>query len=206
MGQKVNPNGFRLPLKKNWQSKWFNSKNYTKWLHEDLRIKEKIEKEFQHASLGKIDIERFADKIKVIIHTAKPGMVVGRKGVGIDRIKEIAAGELTGISEIHVEPMEIKKAELNAKLVADDIVQQIKRRAHFRRVVKNAVSNTMKSGALGIKVQVSGRLGGADMSRVERYHEGKIPLQTMRADIDYGFSEADTTYGSIGVKVWITRK
>ena len=205
MGQKVNPIGLRLGITRTWGSVWYSHRNYRKWLHEDLKIKKVVKKEFYPAGIAKIDIERSGEKLKLIIHTAKPGIVVGRKGVGIERIKTLTAKQVSGIKEIFVQPEEVRKPEVDAQLVAENIAEQLERRAHFRRAMKRAIGTAMKSGAEGIKVQVSGRLGGAEMSRVERYHEGRTPLHTLRVDIDYGFAEANTTYGIIGIKVWVSK-
>lgn len=205
MGQKVNPIGLRLGITRTWGSVWYNHKNYTKWLHEDLKIKKAIKKEFYPAGISSTYIERSGEKMKLVIHTAKPGIVVGRKGIGIERIKAIAAKLAKGAKEIFVQPEEIKKPEVDAQLVAENIAEQLEKRAHFRRAMKRAMTSAMKSGVEGIKVQVSGRLGGAEIARVERYHEGRTPLHTLRVNIDYGLAEAKTTYGIIGVKVWISK-
>ncbi len=205
MGQKVNPIGLRLGITRTWDSVWFSHRNYSKWLHEDLEIRKRVKKEFSIAGVSKIDIERSGEKIKLVIKSAKPGMVVGRKGVGIEKIKNIASKVLSDAKEIFVQPEEVKKPETDAQLVAENIAEQLERRAHFRRVIKRVIGSAMKSGTEGIKVQVSGRLGGAEMSRVQRYQEGRTPLHTLRVDIDYGFAEAKTTYGIIGVKVWISK-
>ena len=202
MGQKVHPTGFRLGIIRDWTSKWFaEGDEYSEWLHEDLKIKRFLRDEIGHTGVSRIEIERMAKKVKITIYTAKPGIVIGKRGKGIERLK----GDLKGITEneIFLNIQEVRKAELDATLVADNIATQLERRVSFRRAMKKAVQTAMKFGAQGIRVNCAGRLGGAEMSRREWYLEGRVPLHTLRADIDYGFSEAATTYGSIGVKVWI---
>ena len=201
MGQKVNPIGFRVGIIKPWASKWYEEKNYAKWLHEDIAIRKFLEKRHKATGISKIDIERMAKKVKITIHTIKPGLVIGRHGAGAEELK----AELRKLtkSEVFLNVQEVRKAELDAKLVAESIATQLERRMSFRRAMKKSVQTTMKYGALGIRVNCSGRLGGADMSRREWYREGRVPLHTLRADIDYGTAEAVTTYGQIGVKVWI---
>ena len=201
MGQKVHPVGFRLGIIRPWSSKWYEEKNYSKWLHEDLKIKAYIQKELASTGVSSIDIERMANKVKVTIHTAKPGIVIGKRGAGIETLK----GKLQHLSdgEIFVNIQEVRKPELDAQLVAESISQQMERRVSFRRAMKKSVQTAMKFGAKGIRVHCAGRLGGAEMSRREWYLEGRVPLHTLRADIDYGFAEAKTTYGIIGTKVWI---
>jgi small subunit ribosomal protein S3 len=202
LGQKVHPTGFRLGIIRDWTSKWFaEGDEYSEWLHEDLRIKRFLREEIGHTGVSRIEIERMAKKVKITIYTAKPGIVIGKRGQGIERLK----GELKEITdnEIFLNIQEVRKAELDATLVADNIATQLERRVSFRRAMKKAVQTAMKFGAQGIRVNCAGRLGGAEMSRREWYLEGRVPLHTLRADIDYGFSEAATTYGSIGVKVWI---
>ncbi|MEC9400367.1 MAG: 30S ribosomal protein S3 [Myxococcota bacterium] len=201
MGQKVHPTGFRLGITKYWNSKWYEEKNYAKWLHEDIRLREYLETNLKLSSISKIEIERMAKKVKVTIHTAKPGFVIGKRGQGIEELKGRLA-RLTD-SEIFLNIQEVRKPDLDATLVAQNIASQLERRVSFRRAMKKAVQTTMKLGAKGIRVNCSGRLGGAEMSRREWYLEGRVPLHTLRADIDYGFAEASTTYGIIGVKVWI---
>ncbi len=198
MGQKVNPHGMRVGIIKDWDSKWYaEKKNFGDLLIEDYNIRKHIKEKLYIAGISKIEIERAANRIKVSIHTAKPGMVIGKGGSGVEQLK--AELEKLTKKNVIVNVEEIKQPELDAQLVAD----QIERRISFRRAMKQAIQRTMKAGALGVKTAVSGRLGGADMARTEGYSEGTIPLQTLRADIDYGFAEADTTYGKIGVKVWI---
>lgn len=202
MGQKVHPTGFRLGIIRDWTSKWYaEGEEYTEWLHEDLAIKRFLREEVGHTGISRIEIERMAKKVKITIYTAKPGIVIGKRGQGIERLK----GDLKHITdnEIFLNIQEVRKAELDATLVADNIATQLERRVSFRRAMKKAVQTAMKFGAQGIRVNCAGRLGGAEMGRREWYLEGRVPLHTLRADIDYGFSEAATTYGSIGVKVWI---
>ena len=201
MGQKVNPHGLRIGIIKSWDAKWYADKEYAKFLHEDVKIRELIKKKLYTAGVSRIEIERAANRVKVVIHTAKPGMVIGRGGAGIEQLKA-ELKKLTG-KTIDVNIAEIKQAELDATLVAENIAAQLEKRTAFRRAMKQAVGRTMRMGAKGIKVMVGGRLGGAEIARTEGYREGSIPLHTLRADIDYGTAEAHTTYGRIGVKVWI---
>lgn len=205
MGQKVNPIGLRLGINRTWDSVWYTHKNYGMWLHEDLKVKKVIKKEFYAAGISNMSIERSGQKLKLVIHAAKPGIVVGRKGAGIEKIKAMVKKIAKSADEVYVQPEEVRKPEIDAQLVAEGIAEQLEKRAHFRRVMKKSISSSMKSGAEGVKVALSGRLGGAEMSRTERYQEGRTPLHTLRTYIDYGFAEADTTYGKIGVKVWISR-
>lgn len=201
MGQKVHPTGFRLGVTKYWNSKWYGEKNYAKWLYEDLKLKEYLSKNLSHTGISKVEIERMANKVKVTIHTAKPGIVIGKRGAGIEELK--ARLQKLTESEVFLNIQEVRKPDLDATLVAQSIAQQLERRVSFRRAMKKSVQTAMKLGAKGIRVNCSGRLGGAEMSRREWYLEGRVPLHTLRADIDYGFAEASTTYGIIGVKVWI---
>ena len=201
MGQKVNPHGLRIGIIKSWDAKWYADKEYAKFLHEDVKIRELIKKKLYTAGVSRIEIERAANRVKVVIHTAKPGMVIGRGGAGIEQLKAELKRQ-TG-KTIDVNIAEIKQAELDATLVAENIAAQLEKRIAFRRAMKQAVGRTMRMGAKGIKVMVGGRLGGAEIARTEGYREGSIPLHTLRADIDYGTAEAHTTYGRIGVKVWI---
>lgn len=201
MGQKVNPIGLRLGVTRTWESVWYSHKNYSKWLHEDLKIRKAVKKEFYSAGIARTDIERSGERLKIIIHTAKPGIVVGRKGVGIEKIKEMVLKIAQGATDVFVQTEEVKKPEIDAQLVSESIAEQLERRAHFRKAMKRAIGQAMKSGAEGIKVQTSGRLGGAEIARTERYQEGRTPLHTLRANIDYGFATAKTSYGVIGVKV-----
>lgn len=201
MGQKVNPHGLRLGVIKTWDAKWYADKDYAKNLHEDIKIRKFLKAKLFNAGISKIETERAANRLKVTIHTAKPGMVIGRGGSGIEDIKR---GIRTMTEKnIDVNIAEVKQADLDATLVAENIASQLERRIAFRRAMKQSVSRTMRMGAKGIKVMVGGRLGGAEIARSEGYREGSIPLHTLRADIDYGTAEAHTTYGRIGVKVWI---
>ena len=201
MGQKVNPHGLRVGVIKGWDSTWFTETDFADNLAEDYKIRKYLKKELYSAGIGRIQIERTKDRVKVIIYTAKPGMIIGRKGAEIEKLK----GEIQKLTskKVVVDVMEIKRPDLDAQLVAESIAQQLENRISFRRAMKSTMSRTMKAGAKGIKTSVAGRLSGADIARKEFYSEGTIPLQTLRADIDYGFAEADTTYGKLGVKVWI---
>ena len=202
MGQKVNPNGLRLGINKDWEAKWYANKNdFSKVLSKDIAIRKYLEKNLKNAGIAKVEIERNAKRCEVVIHTSKPGVMIGRGGEEIEKLKK----QLSKIADenVQISIVDIKKADLNAKLVADSIANQITNRASFRMAQKRAIRNAMKAGAKGIKTSVSGRLGGADMARSEGYTEGTIPLHTLRADVDYAMSEADTTFGKIGVKVWI---
>jgi small subunit ribosomal protein S3 len=202
MGQKVNPHGLRVGIIKDWDSRWYaNDKTFNEYLVEDFKIREYIKKELYLSGVSRIEIERAANKIKVTVHTSKPGMVIGKGGAGVEELRQNLEKITKKSVAVNIE--EIKVPELDAQLVAENIASQLERRVTFRRAMKQAIQRTMRTGALGIKTQVSGRLGGADMARTEGYSEGTIPLQTLRADIDYGFAEANTTYGKIGVKVWI---
>jgi len=202
MGQKVHPTGVRVGIIKDWNSKWYaNSKNFADYLVEDQKIRKFLKKKLYVAGISKIEIERTAKNIKVNLHTAKPGIVIGRGGAEVESIKSELA-KLIG-KEVNLNIVEVKNIDTDAQLVAENIAGQLERRISFRRAMKQCMQKTMKAGALGIKTAVSGRLGGADMARTEFYKEGNIPLQTLRADIDYGFAEANTTYGKTGVKVWI---
>jgi len=202
MGQKVNPHGLRVGVIKDWDSVWYaDKKNFADLLVEDNNIRKYIKKKLYSAGIAKIEIERAANRVKVSVHTAKPGMVIGRGGAGVEELRKELEKFTDKSVVINVE--EIKNQDLNAQLVAENIAESLERRVSFRRAMKQAIQRTMRQGALGIKTSVSGRLGGADMARTEGYAEGTIPLQTLRADIDYGFAEADTTYGKLGVKVWL---
>jgi len=202
MGQKVNPHGLRIGIIKDWDTKWYaGKKDFANFLIEDYNIRKYIKKKLYVAGIARIEIERAANKIKINIHTAKPGLVIGKGGMGIEQLRK-EVEKLTGKSVL-INITEIKNPEINAQLVAENIAGQLERRISFRRAMKQAMSRAMKAGAKGIKTAVSGRIGGAEIARTEHYHEGTIPLQTLRADIDYGFAEADTTYGKLGVKVWI---
>ena len=202
MGQKVNPVGLRIGINKDWESKWYApTKDFAKYLNADLKIRKYLDKELKGCSVASIIIERNNKRTNVTISTSKPGVVIGKGGAEIEVTKQELA-KMTG-KKVSVDIKEIKKPDRDAQLVAENIAQQLENRITFRRAMKSCMSRTMKSGALGIKASCSGRLGGADMARTEFYSEGTIPLQTLRADIDYGFAEADTTYGKVGVKVWI---
>ena len=201
MGQKVNPNGLRLGINKNWQSNWFAEDDYAKKLNNDIKIREYLIKNLSDAAVSSIEIERKKDKVEVKIHTAKPGVIIGRGGEDIEKLRK-SLKKVSG-EDVYVTIIEEKNPDLNAALVAQSIAKQIENRANFRNVQKKAIKNTMKAGAKGIKTAVSGRLAGAEMARTEGYTEGTVPLHTIRANIDYATSEADTTYGKIGVKVWI---
>jgi small subunit ribosomal protein S3 len=201
MGQKTHPYGFRVGITKPWLSKWYNEKNYADLLHEDIEFRKIVKKRLFNTGVARIEIERAASKVKIIIHTARPGLVIGKKGAGIDALR-LELQQLTK-NEVFLDIQEVRKAEVDAQLVAENIALQLERRVAFRRAMKRAVQSAQKMGAQGVKVKVGGRLGGAEIARVEWYHEGRVPLHTLRADIDYGFAEANTTYGVIGVKVWI---
>ena len=204
MGQKVHPVGFRLGYIKTHNSKWFSKKEYAKFLHEDLKIRSFIKKKLAHAGISKVEIERAGDNVKINIHSARPGIVIGKRGVDVENLK-VDLQELTE-NQLYLNIIEVKNPEQNAQLVAEAIALQLERKTAFRRVMKKAISLAMQSGALGIKVCCSGRLGGAEIARSEWFKDGRIPLHTLRADIDYGFTEALTTYGRIGVKVWVFKK
>ncbi|MCA9639455.1 MAG: 30S ribosomal protein S3 [Myxococcales bacterium] len=203
MGQKVHPVGFRLGINKYWASKWYEEKNYGNWLHEDLTLRRHIEQRLAQTGIAGVDIERLAAKIKISIHTAKPGIVIGKRGAEIERLKQDLQNLVSDDAEVFLNIQEVRKPDMNALLVAQNIANQMERRVSFRRAMKKAVQTAMKLGAKGIRVNCAGRLGGAEMSRREWYREGRVPLHTLRADIDYGLAEARTTYGVIGVKVWI---
>lgn len=204
MGQKVHPIGFRLVINKAWTSRWYAEKNFGKLLQEDLTIRKYLKKKLYRAGISKVEIERATKKIKINIFTSRPGMVIGRKGAEIDQLKK----ELQNITdkEVYINIQEVKKPEIDAQLVAENIALQLERRVAFRRAIKKSVSIALKLGALGIKISCAGRLGGAEIARREWYREGRVPLHTLRAQIDYGFAEALTTYGLIGVKVWVNKE
>lgn len=203
MGQKVNPHGLRVGIIKDWDTKWYAEKDFADYLVEDNQIRKFIKNKLYASGISKILIERTSDKMKVTVYTAKPGIVIGRNGSAIEELKNQVQGMTKHKVSINIE--EIKRPELDAQLVAENIAKQLEERVTFRRAMKQAMGRTMKFGAKGIKTACAGRLGGADIARTESYHEGTIPLQTLRADIDYGFAEAATTYGRIGVKVWLYR-
>ncbi|MHB1712162.1 MAG: 30S ribosomal protein S3 [Acidimicrobiales bacterium] len=203
MGQKVNPYGFRLGITTDWKSRWFEDKNYQNCVVEDWRIRDYLVSQLESAAVSRIEVERTRDRLRVDIHTARPGIVIGRRGSEADRLKK-KIEEITGLSNrIQLNIQEIKQPELDAALIAQGICDQLARRVAFRRAMKRAIQTVQKAGALGVRVQCSGRLGGSEMARKESYREGRVPLHTLRADIDYGFREAKTTFGRIGVKVWI---
>jgi len=201
MGQKVHPYGFRLGFNKTWRSRWFADKDYAKLLHEDIRLRADLKKRFAHAGVAKIEIERAANKLKIDLHTSRPGIIIGRKGSEVDKLRQELQKE-TG-REVFINILEIQKPELDAQLIAESVAGQLEKRIAFRRAMRKAVESALRFGAKGIKIRVSGRLNGAEIARSEWYLHGQLPLQTLRADIDYGFTEAYTTYGAIGVKVWL---
>ena len=203
MGQKVHPKGFRLGVLESWESRWFAEKEYAYLLHEDLRLRSFIKKRLYHAGLAKIEIERAANKAKINIYTSRPGIVIGKKGAEIDKLKS----ELSGLTEreVYLNIHEVRRPDLDGQLVAENVALQLERRVAFRRAMKESVARAIRMGAQGVKVRCSGRLAGAEIARTEWYREGRVPLHTLRADISYGTAEAKTTYGIIGVKVWIFR-
>ena len=203
MGQKINPNGLRLGVNKTWDSRWFSKKDYAKLLHEDLQIRSYVLKKLSTAGISKVLIERAAKKLRVTIFSARPGIIIGKKGADIEQLKK----DLSKLSNVEVvlDIKEVRKPEIEASLVADNIASQLEKRVSFRRAMKRAVQSSMRLGAKGVKVEVSGRLGGTDIARTEKYNEGSVPLHTLRADIDYATSEAETTYGICGIKVWINK-
>lgn len=201
MGQKVNPIGFRVGIYKDWSSRWYGEKDYAKFLHEDLKIRKFIKEKLKHAGISKIGIERTVSNTRIIIHTAKPGIVIGKRGSEIDILKK-DVGRFAG-KDIDIDIQEVRRPDTDAQLVAENVALQLERRVAFRRAMKKAVTTAMKLGAKGIKIMCAGRLGGAEIARTEWYRDGRVPLHTLRADIDYGFTEAMTTYGIIGVKAWI---
>ncbi len=210
MGQKVHPYGFRLGVIKTWNSKWYEQKQYAAWLHEDITLRRVVKEHLANAGIAGVEIERAAAKVKVIIYTARPGIVIGKGGKGVEELKK-GNGKFPGLQkytnaatdDIVIDVQEIRKPDTNAQLVAETVCTQLERRVSFRRAMKKAVSAAMKLGAKGIRIRCAGRLGGSEMARVESYREGRVPLHTLRADIEYGFAEAHTTYGSIGTKVWL---
>ena len=201
MGQKVHPYGFRLGYNKPWLSRWYAERHFADWLHEDVRLRRFIKTRLYHSGVSRIEIERKAEQLRVIIHTARPGIIIGKKGSEVEKLRQ----ELTAMTrrEVHLDITEVRKAELDAQLVAEQIAAQLERRVAFRRAMKKSVQSAMRLGALGVKVHSAGRLGGAEIARREWYREGRVPLHTLRADIDYGTAEARTTYGVVGVKVMI---
>ncbi|MFZ4454397.1 30S ribosomal protein S3 [Salibacterium aidingense] len=203
MGQKVNPVGLRIGVIRDWDSKWFAENNYATLLHEDIKIREYIESRLKDAAVSTVEIERAANRVNITIHTAKPGMVIGKGGSEVETLRK-SLNDITG-KRVHINIAEVKQADLDARLVADNIARQLENRVSFRRAMKQSIQRTLRAGAQGIRTEVSGRLGGADIARNESYNEGTVPLHTLRADIDYGTAEADTTYGKLGVKIWIYR-
>lgn len=206
MGQKVNPIGFRVSVNRNWDSLWFAKKaGFGNWLHEDIRIRERLKKEFYSAAIARILIERSANRIRITVFTARPGLLVGHKGLGMEKMKEIVS-KLVKSTDVIIDVKEVEQAETNAQLVAENIAVQLERRIGFRRAMKKAIQTAMDMGVDGIKIRCAGRLGGSELARTEQYKEGKIPLHTLHANINYGFAEANTTAGKIGIKVWICHK
>jgi len=203
VGQKVNPHGFRLGITTEFKSRWYADKMYKDYVKEDVAIRRMMSKGMERAGISRVDIERLRDRVRVDIHTARPGIVIGRRGAEADRIRGDLE-QLTG-KQVQLNILEVKSPEIDAQLVAQGVAEQLQNRVAFRRAMKRALTSAMRSGAKGVKVQVSGRLGGAEMARYEWYREGRVPLHTLRADIDYGFAEAKTTYGKIGCKVWVCR-
>jgi small subunit ribosomal protein S3 len=203
MGQKVNPNGIRLGINKTWSSRWFSKKQYSTLLHQDLEIKKYVKEKLKNASISKVNIERAAKKLRISIYSSRPGIIIGKKGADIESLKN----KLTILSnlEVFLDIKEVRKPEVEAKLVAENIATQLEKRVSFRRAMKKAVQSSMRLGAIGVKVLCSGRLGGAEIARSEKYHEGSVPLHTLRSDIDYATAEAATTYGICGIKVWINK-
>ncbi len=203
MGQKVNPYGIRLGINKTWSSRWFSKNEYTKLLHQDLKIKSYVENKLKNASISKINIERAAKKLRLSIYSSRPGIIIGKKGADIETLKN----DLSKMSnlEVFLDIKEVRKPEVEARLVAENIASQLEKRISFRRAMKKAVQSAMRLGAKGVKVVCSGRLGGAEIARTEKYHEGSVPLHTLRGDIDYSTAEAETTYGICGIKVWINK-
>ena len=203
MGQKVNPYGIRLGINKTWSSRWFSKGEYTKLLHQDLKIKKYVQEKLKNASISKINIERAAKKLRLSIYSSRPGIIIGKKGADIETLKN----DLSKMSnlEVFLDIKEVRKPEVEAKLVAENIASQLEKRISFRRAMKKAVQSAMRLGAKGVKVVCSGRLGGAEIARTEKYHEGSVPLHTLRGDIDYSTAEAETTYGICGIKVWINK-
>ena len=203
MGQKVNPYGIRLGINKTWSSRWFSKNEYTQLLHQDLKIKKYVEKKLRNASISKINIERAAKKLRLSIYSSRPGIIIGKKGADIETLKN----DLSKMSnlEVFLDIKEVRKPEVEARLVAENIASQLEKRISFRRAMKKAVQSAMRLGAKGVKVVCSGRLGGAEIARTEKYHEGSVPLHTLRGDIDYATAEAETTYGICGIKVWINK-
>ena len=203
MGQKVNPNGIRLGINRTWSSRWFSNYDYSKLLHQDLEIKKYVEQKLKNASISKVNIERAAKKLRISIYSSRPGIIIGKKGADIESLKN-KLSKLSNL-EVFLDIKEVRKPEVEAKLVAENIATQLEKRISFRRAMKKAVQSSMRLGAKGVKIVCSGRLGGAEIARTEKYHEGSVPLHTLRSDIDYATAEAETTYGICGIKVWINK-
>lgn len=203
MGQKVHPKGFRMGIIRDWDSNWYADREYTDLLHEDYKVRNYIKTRFYAAGISRVEIQRTGNRMRITIHTAKPGIIIGRGGTEVENLK-VSLNGMTG-KNVNINIQEIRKPELDAQIVAENMAQQLEKRVSFRRAMKQSVGRSMRVGAIGIKVAISGRLGGAEIARTEWYAEGKVPLHTLRADIDYGFAEANTTYGKIGIKVWINR-
>lgn len=203
MGQKVHPKGFRIGVIRDWDSNWFAGRDYTDLVHEDFKIRKYIKDTFYAAGVSRVEVHRTGNRVRVTIHTARPGIVIGRQGDTVEKLKSYLI-KMTG-KNVNINIQEIKKPELDSQIVAENIAQQLEKRISFRRAMKQSVARTLRAGGLGMKVSLSGRLAGAEIARTEWYAEGKVPLHTLRADIDYGFAEANTTYGKIGIKVWINR-
>ena len=201
MGQKTHPYGFRLSYNKTWHSRWYAANDYASTLHQDLRLRRRLKRRLSHAGVSEVDIERAADRLRVTIYTSRPGIIIGRKGAEVDKLRDDLR-KFTG-REVHINIQEIQRPELDAQLVSQSIAGQLERRVSFRRAMKKAMESAFRFGAKGVKIMVSGRLGGAEIARTEWYQDGRLPLHTLKADIDYGFAESRTTYGVIGVKVWV---
>ncbi|MGI6433820.1 MAG: 30S ribosomal protein S3 [Syntrophomonadaceae bacterium] len=203
MGQKVHPKGFRIGVIRDWDSNWFADRDYTELLHEDYKVRNYIKERFYTAGVSKVEIQRTGNRVRITIHTAKPGIIIGRGGQEVEHLKS----ELIKMTKknVNINIQEIKRPELDAQIVAENVAQQLEKRISFRRAMKQTVGRTMRANAVGIKIAIAGRLGGAEIARTEWYAEGKVPLHTLRADVDYGFAEANTTYGKIGIKVWLNR-
>jgi small subunit ribosomal protein S3 len=201
MGQKTHPIGYRLGYNYTWSSRWYADKDYAKLLHQDIKIRKMVKQRLYHAGVAKVEIERSGDQTRVIIHTARPGIIIGRKGAEVDKLKASLEKEYAG--QVYINVKEIKKPELDAQLVSENVATQLEKRVAFRRAMKRSVQSALRLGAQGIKIMIAGRLGGAEIARTEWYREGRVPLHTLRAEVDYGFAEAHTTMGQIGVKTWI---
>ena len=201
MGQKTHPIGYRIGYNYTWSSRWYADKEYAKLLHQDIKIRKMVKQRLYHAGVAKVEIERSGDQTRVIIHTARPGIIIGRKGAEVDKLKAVLEKEYSG--QVYITVKEIKKPELDAQLVSENVATQLEKRVAFRRAMKRSVQSALRLGAQGIKIMVAGRLGGAEIARTEWYREGRVPLHTLRAEVDFGFAEAHTTMGQIGVKTWI---